>query len=137
MYHEFLLFLLSNYEKEETSSTCDESMEAPDSYPAEEEVEIDDKKQIIIEEHRPQLIPRKRKAAPIELENGAESPSGSGFHVVDEDEAFLWSLLPAMKKLNRDDNFQFRIEVMQLLQKYKMQSKMQELQSSLNSSINT
>lgn len=140
MYHDYLLFLLANYEKEETSSTCDESMEASESFPADEEVEIDEKKHIVgVLENKPHPVARKRKAAPVEPENGVDSASasGSGLQMVGEDEAFLWSLLPTMKKLSRDDCFQFRIEVMQLLQKYKMQSKMRELQSSLNSSTNT
>lgn len=143
MYHDYLLFLLANYEKEETSSTCDESMEASESLPDEddEEAEIDERKQHAVEvvEIKSHPVARKRKAARIEPENGVESASasGSGLQMVCEDEAFLWSLLPTMKKLSRDDSFQFRIEVMHLLQKYQMQSKMRELQSSLNNSTNT
>lgn len=143
MYHDYLLFLLHNCEKEETSSPfCDESMEATELYTEEEDIEIDDKKQITVEipANKSQSKSRKRKAISDD-ENGIESNASescsSSFKVIDEDEAFLWSLLPTMKTLNRDDNFQFRIEIMQILQKYKMHSKMQELQSSLNNTINS
>lgn len=129
MYHDYLLFLLSIYAKEEPSSANDESMETTETYVAEEDIEIEDKKIIIELQEKvpPQENGRKRKAVleKCDAENGFQPQ-------MDEDQAFLWSLLPTMKELNREDNFQFRIDVMQLLQKYKMQSRMQELQSSLN-----
>lgn len=39
--------------------------------------------------------------------------------LVDDDRAFMMSLLPTVKKLNDDDKFEFRIEVMQLLRSFK------------------
>lgn len=140
MYHDHLTFLFSNHQREETSSSTNydenESMEATsESYTEEEEVEIDDKQQIIVEV--PERLQTRKRKANNTTENGVECVSvsascSSAVKAIDEDEAFLWSLLPSMRKLTRDHNFQFRIEVMQLLQKYKLQTQMQKLQSSFN-----
>lgn len=112
-------------------------MELTDAYIDDTEIETDDKKILIeVQEKQPTPPPipqtsKKRKVV-IETDNLASSSSNGLQSPINEDQAFLWSLLPTMKKLNREDNFQFRIEVMQLLQKYKMQSRVQELESCLN-----
>lgn len=49
---------------------------------------------------------------------------------VDDDRAFLMSLLPTIKQLNDDEKFDFRIEVMQLLRRFKNR----RLSSSLSTS---
>ncbi|CAH2003415.1 unnamed protein product [Acanthoscelides obtectus] len=51
--------------------------------------------------------------------NSAESES----ELIDDDRAFMISLLPSVKQLNDEDRFDFRIEVMQLLRRFKNRSR--------------
>lgn len=40
-------------------------------------------------------------------------------HQPDEDEAFFWSLLPSVRTMTQDDKLQFRVDVLQLIQRCK------------------
>ncbi|CAB3222661.1 unnamed protein product [Arctia plantaginis] len=47
------------------------------------------------------------------------NPAESESELIDDDRAFMISLLPSVKELNDGDRFDFRIEVMQLLRRFK------------------
>lgn len=60
----------------------------------------------------------------LQATNNAES------ELLDDDRAFLMSLLPTVKQLNGEDRFDFRIEVMQMLRRFKSRRLSESLSTS-------
>ncbi|CAF4830878.1 unnamed protein product [Pieris macdunnoughi] len=72
---------------------------------------------------------RKKRMNPVDVEilkilqntnevQKSNSPETKRLIPSDEDEAFLVSVLPSIKRLSEDDKIEFRIHVMQLLRNY-------------------
>lgn len=119
LYHEHLLFLLAILQKAETEesfhSNAEEGSEIGEDSSQMHSDKGDDNIQKV---KQPTLKKRKgmddvEKAIIKALEN-TQTPSEKE---VDEDESFFSSILPSVRRLSPDDKLQFRVEVMQLLQR--------------------
>ncbi|GBP83134.1 hypothetical protein EVAR_90289_1 [Eumeta japonica] len=70
--------------------------------------------------HNHTILPKKRlNSVDQEILNGIKSTSTtSSTQPLDDDHAFILSILPRMKKIREDEKFEFRIKVLQLLSEF-------------------
>lgn len=133
MYHENLLFLLSILEKDETiasyddgSQEYDESGELPNMENNEQEQLTKSRETFLKSTHNLKGSNAKRRKcedvdrALIEALEKSNTPSHPP---LDEDEAFFASLLPSVRRFNEEEKLQFRLEIIQVIQKIKKQSR--------------
>lgn len=124
IYSDNLQFLLKTVTPDETDS----------SIPTQNDSESRPESQQSSHSHHDQSIPSPSTSTSSTIRRGTKrlnavdaeilkaiqaNPAESESELIDDDRAFMISLLPSVKELNDDDRFDFRIEVMQLLRRFK------------------
>lgn len=116
VYHNYLLFLYPTVKKERILSSFAEDTE--------EGYDVGEPKTEYrpISHERETRRTRKRNMDETAIKAPEATRAVSQQKEADEDESFFLSLLPSVRGLNQDDKLQFRVEVIQLLQKFKRQA---------------
>lgn len=125
LYFDALQFLMKTLDKDESTAVIQDAQESQPSTSDQDDTYVENIK-----------TTKRRKRYSTEAnftDDPLATPTISMFHPTNEDEAFFASILPFVSGFNEDEKLEFRLELLQLVQRIRQKRKSLLVEASLSS----